>query len=187
MDKTAPQQSLYGTTVEHCDKMIDHALKHNSTVKFMRESLEKAGCHVGRKFFKAEECNMATTGGFQTETGIVVCSNTVLLQDEVDQVLIHELIHAYDQCRAANLDWADCAHHACSEIRAGNLSGDCYFKREMLRGYFELQKHQQNCVQRRSLKSVAMNPNCPGSKAVESIDKVWDTCYKDTQPFDKAP
>ncbi|GFP80764.1 ribosome biogenesis regulatory protein homolog [Phtheirospermum japonicum] len=35
--------------------------------------------------------------------------------DEVTQVVIHELIHAYDECRAANLDWSDCAHHACSE------------------------------------------------------------------------
>lgn len=38
------------------------------------------------------------------------------MQDEVDQVVIHELIHAYDDCRAANLDWANCAHHACSEV-----------------------------------------------------------------------
>lgn len=39
------------------------------------------------------------------------------MQDEVNQVVIHELIHAYDECRAANLDWANCAHHACSEVR----------------------------------------------------------------------
>ena len=32
-------------------------------------------------------------------------------------MVIHELIHAYDDCRAANLDWANCAHHACSEVR----------------------------------------------------------------------
>lgn len=38
------------------------------------------------------------------------------IQDEVNQVVIHELIHAYDQCRAANLDWSNCAHHACAEV-----------------------------------------------------------------------
>lgn len=38
------------------------------------------------------------------------------IQDDVNQVVIHELIHAYDDCRAANLDWANCAHHACSEV-----------------------------------------------------------------------
>jgi hypothetical protein len=47
---------------------------------------------------------------------IMVCSNHMNTQDDVNQVVIHELIHAYDDCRAANLDWADCAHHACSEV-----------------------------------------------------------------------
>ena len=48
---------------------------------------------------------------------ILVCCNHMTIQDEVTQVVIHELIHAYDDCRAANLDWANCAHHACSEVR----------------------------------------------------------------------
>lgn len=34
----------------------------------------------------------------------------------MNQVVIHELIHAYDECRAKNLDWTNCAHHACSEV-----------------------------------------------------------------------
>lgn len=49
---------------------------------------------------------------------IQVCSNYMRYQDEVNQVIIHELIHAYDECRAANLEWSNCAHHACSEVRA---------------------------------------------------------------------
>lgn len=129
---------------------------------------------------------------------IMVCSNHMNLQDEVNQVVIHELIHAYDECRAKNLDWCNCAHHACSEvmlllffrvrnrfvwsfskrccyitwfplspipihcfpipwvvfyfrllslymfqIRAGHLSGDCHYKRELLRGYIKLRGHEQ--------------------------------------------
>lgn len=49
---------------------------------------------------------------------VVVCSNHLTFQDEVNQVVIHELIHAYDDCRAANLNWTNCAHHACSEVYA---------------------------------------------------------------------
>ena len=30
---------------------------------------------------------------------------------------MHELVHVYDHCRAANLDWNNCEHHACSEVR----------------------------------------------------------------------
>lgn len=48
---------------------------------------------------------------------IKVCSNYVRIQDDVNQVVIRELIHAFDDCRGANLDWSDCAHHACTEVR----------------------------------------------------------------------
>ncbi|KAJ6751537.1 hypothetical protein OIU85_002014 [Salix viminalis] len=83
-------------------------------------------------------------GGYVRGEGIMVCSNHMITQDDVNQVVKHELIHAYDDCRAANLDWADCAHHACSEIRAGHLSGDCHYKRELLRGYMKLRGHEQD-------------------------------------------
>lgn len=47
---------------------------------------------------------------------MVVCSNHVSAQEEVNHTLTHELIHAYDHCRAADLDWRNCEHHACSEV-----------------------------------------------------------------------
>jgi hypothetical protein len=37
-------------------------------------------------------------------------------QDEINQVIIHEFIHAYDDCVGKNMDWKNCAHHACSEV-----------------------------------------------------------------------
>ncbi|KAL3646344.1 hypothetical protein CASFOL_011524 [Castilleja foliolosa] len=96
---------------------------------------------------------------------IVVCSNHLQIQDEVTQVVIHELIHAYDECRAANLDWSDCAHHACSEIRAGHLSGDCHYKRELLRGFMKLRGHEQSWLRLRIL-AVHMDLN--------DLNKVWE-------------
>jgi hypothetical protein len=39
-----------------------------------------------------------------------------MFQDEVDTGLAHELIHAYDQCRVAKLDWDNLHHQACSEV-----------------------------------------------------------------------
>ena len=42
----------------------------DSKVKFMRESLEKAGCPVGRKFFKAKVCGRATAGGYDGGGGV---------------------------------------------------------------------------------------------------------------------
>ena len=98
--------------------------------------LEKAGCLVGNNFIRAVDSTASQSegynGGYIRGEGIIVCSNAVDLQDDVNQVVIHELIHAFDDCRAANLEWSSCAHHACSEIRVGHISGDCYYKRELL-------------------------------------------------------
>ncbi|KAG5568060.1 hypothetical protein H5410_064924 [Solanum commersonii] len=180
-------------------------------VKFLKEHLEKSGCRIGDNFIKASHCDQKISGGYARGRGlpnsietlwvgggqtpfevdrvskIIVCSNHMQIQDEVNQVLIHELIHAYDECRAANLDWANCAHHACSEIRAGHLSGDCHYKRELLRGYLKIRGHEQECVKRRVMKSMSGNPNCSESASRDAMEAIWDVCYNDTKPFDRAP
>ncbi|XVF57906.1 hypothetical protein PTKIN_Ptkin07bG0020200 [Pterospermum kingtungense] len=156
-------------------------------VKFLMEHMEKAGCKVGDNFIRAVHCNEQRSGGYAPGQGIQVCSNHLTIQDEVNQVVIHELIHAYDECRAANLDWSNCAHHACSEIRAGHLSGDCHYKREFLRGSMKIRGHEQDCVRRRVMKSLAGNPSCSEAAAKDAMEAVWDICYNDTKPFDRAP
>ncbi|KAD6796069.1 hypothetical protein E3N88_06965 [Mikania micrantha] len=210
----------YGMTVEECENMIQGSLR-TPTVKFLREHLEKSGCSIAPNFIKAVNCDQRMSGGYVRGEGIVVCSNHLTIQDEVNQVVIHELIHAYDDCRAANLDWTNCAHHACSEarilnhilmffficvfkililkmalgfsffymnqIRAGHLSGDCHYKRELLRGYVKIRGHEQDCVRRRVMKSLASNPYCTTTAAKDAMEAVWDTCYNDTKPFDRAP
>ncbi|KAJ1395689.1 Peptidase M76, ATP23 [Sesbania bispinosa] len=135
-----------GVTVKECQRMIQHSLQ-SPMVRFLREHLEKAGCSIGDNFIKAINCaeekitDTKVAGGYIRGEGIVVCSNETESQDGVNQVIIHELIHAFDDCRAANLDWTDCAHHACSEIRAGHLSGDCHYKRELLQALVNPSNH----------------------------------------------
>ncbi|KAI3995907.1 hypothetical protein MKX01_017104 [Papaver californicum] len=145
-----------GKTVEDCEDMIRKSLR-TPTVKFLKENLEKAGCAFGENFIKAIKCDTKIGGGYSRGKGIVVCSNHMNLQDDVNQVVIHELIHAYDDCRAANLDWTDCAHHAC------------------------------RMCQKKSMKSMAVNPYCSEVASKEAMDAVWDFCYNDTKPFDRAP
>nr|XP_043617514.1 mitochondrial inner membrane protease ATP23 [Erigeron canadensis] len=182
----AGDTSNRGMTVEECENMIQRSLR-SPTVKFLREHLVKSGCDISSNFIKAVNCSQRMSGGYVRGEGIMVCSNHLTIQDEVTQVVIHELIHAYDDCRAANLDWTNCAHHACSEIRAGHLSGDCHYKRELLRGFVKLRGHEQDCVRRRVMKSLASNPYCSEAAAKDAMEAVWDTCYNDTKPFDRAP
>lgn len=61
----------------------------------------------------------------------------------MDETLTHELVHSYDHCRA-HVDWNDLTHLACSEIRAANLSGECFFwKENFARLKFGWKKHHQ--------------------------------------------
>ncbi|XP_019183454.1 PREDICTED: mitochondrial inner membrane protease ATP23-like [Ipomoea nil] len=178
-----------GHTVAEGEVMIQKGLQ-DPKVKFLREQLEKAGCKITDNFFKSVRCDTPMSGFFcpKSNGGIQVCANNLRFQDEVTQVLIHELIHAYDQCRAKNMDWGNRTHRACTEIRASHLSGDCHFLRELLRGNFKIIGHEQACVKRRVVNSMTgTNTNCSKIAATIAMEVVWDTCYNDTAPFDKAP
>ena len=103
----------------------------------------------------------------------------------VAAMLAHELVHAYDQCRA-RVRWSDCRHHACSEVRASNLSGECDFANEVARGHFAITSQQRACVRRRAMLSVGFNPHC-SAVAKAAVEHVFDACYHDTAPFDDIP
>ena len=69
-----------------------------------------------------------------------MCGNGIKNWDQFETVLTHELIHAYDHCRA-EIDVSNLKHHACMEVRASNLSGDCSFVREFKIGEVEITAH----------------------------------------------
>jgi len=77
-------------------------------------------------------------------------------QRHVNELLTHELIHSYDDCRA-HVDWNNLQHVACSEVRAATLSGECFFSMEnFVHLKFGWKKHHQVkgghiCVQKASI------------------------------------
>ena len=106
----------------------------------------------------------------------------------IQDAVTHELIHAYDHCRI-KMDYGNCYHIACTEIRAANFSLDCKPSREWLRGNLTLTSslssfagHKPKCVRRRALLSLKGVPFC--SKDAETfVDTVFQTCYNDLEPF----
>jgi inner membrane protease ATP23 len=61
----------------------------------------------------------------------------------MNDTLTHELVHTLDYCRA-EIDWDNLDHLACTEVRAANLSGECFFSKETFtRMKFGWKKHQQ--------------------------------------------
>jgi hypothetical protein len=104
-------------------------------IKFMIDAIEKKGCAVADDFIVCAPCGRFPGGSlFSSEPGreqIVVCEEACD-QDSVNRSVAHELVHAFDYCRAY-LDFSDCRQHACTEIRAANLSTDCHAWNEFTR------------------------------------------------------
>lgn len=150
-----------------CQKLIDRTLSTSTAVKTLIAAMERAGCPVNRSFFSCERCEQDCQGGYDRDRGVILCQqhmqNSAAL---IESTMVHELVHAFDDCRA-HVNWTDLKHHACTEIRAANLSGDCSFPQELARGNFNVRAQQQKCVRRRAELSVSMNPSSKGTRAPE--------------------
>lgn len=96
---------------------------------------------------------------------MVLCQNNLQDQLTVNLTMAHELVHAYDECRG-KVNWSNCLHYACSEVRAAALSGDCDWRNEFLRGNRTIAKQHQvlpviylfsfNCVLHRLVFGVGL-------------------------------
>merc|ERR1712146_16404 len=141
---------------------------------------------------------------------LTVCENYMISKAYTTRAIAHELIHAYDQCRA-KVDYQNIEHLACTEIRAAALSGDCDMAAEFDRGNFKLKGQHQACVKRRAIaaittgnqnqnkiqietkgkneeeKNLLQRPIVDEVEATLAVEKVWSECYKDTNPFPGIP
>ena len=97
--------------------------------------------------------------------------------------------------------WDDLRAHACSEIRAARLSGDCRPLEELRRGNWATgalsDEDNVECIKRRAALSVAINPAASpslglggradptgaGRVAREAVEEAFPACYPDTAPF----
>uniref|UniRef100_A0A3B3TIA3 Mitochondrial inner membrane protease ATP23 n=1 Tax=Poecilia latipinna TaxID=48699 RepID=A0A3B3TIA3_9TELE len=140
------------------------------------------------RHFSCEDCDGTVSGGFDAATSqIVLCQNNIHQQAHMNRVVTHELIHAFDHCRA-HVDWFNNFRHlACSEIRAANLSGDCSFTNEVSRFNFGLKAHHQQCVRDRAVRSILAVRKVSQEEAQKIVDEVFDSCFKDHAPFGRIP
>lgn len=174
--------------------MRERALKSNAKVRTLLGQLKALGCDPGplREFIECRGSSSQMMGGFSTGEGprVLMMEENLPYQSAFDATLVHELVHAYDQCRAA-VDWSNRYHLACSEVRASSLSGECGFVHELNRGHLGFLKHHQACVRRRAALSVALayENNEDGAKKkpsdadVNAVAAVYARCYRDTAPF----
>ncbi|ORY75088.1 peptidase M76 family-domain-containing protein [Protomyces lactucae-debilis] len=181
-DETYAQPML-----DRCNKSRDFLLSSSPGVLFMLKELDKVGCGMTTEQITCGPC-LSQKGGFHPDRGIRLCSNQATAQAEVEKTLMHELVHAFDRCRF-KVDWRNPKHHACSEIRAASLSGECGWWREYKAGntgVTGIARHHQACVRRRAARAVAANPAVKNlDEATFLVNSVFDSCFQDTRPFER--
>ncbi|XP_071960371.1 mitochondrial inner membrane protease ATP23 homolog [Antedon mediterranea] len=192
-ENDSPSPASKKGSLEHrsCLRRLEFACKESPFVKFMLKSMEAHGCPVNiSRHISCEKCpeDSIINGGFDPSNGqIVLCENRAPSQRVVSTLLTHELIHAFDFCRA-HVEWDNLKHVACTEIRAASLSGDCSFVSQNVYSHkFGFKKHHQNCVRERAMKSVMSVRNISKEDIDKAMDDVWDICFNDFEPFDKIP
>jgi inner membrane protease ATP23 len=152
---------------------------------FMLDNLRKVGCGMTKEDFKCMPCDETRSGGFSPSEGILLCQNRFFSKKHQEDTMVHEMIHMYDNCRF-KVDWSNCKHHACSEVRAASLSGDCRWTREVRRGFYTFTKQHQACVKRRAILSVKQNQACADEGCAErAVASVFESCFADTRPYDE--
>ncbi|XP_054911566.1 mitochondrial inner membrane protease ATP23 homolog [Poeciliopsis prolifica] len=184
-----PDRSSLFSFRNKCQVMLRFAMETSPYAKLLLSAMKNSGCNVFKdRHFSCEDCDGMVSGGFDAASSqIVLCQNNIHQQAHMNRVVTHELIHAFDHCRA-HVDWFNNFRHlACSEIRAANLSGDCSFSNEFSRFNFGLKEHHQKCVRDRAVRSILAVRKVNREEAEKIVNEVFDSCFNDHAPFGRIP
>lgn len=170
-----------------CEDHRDYLLQYSPVIRFLSDNIRQLGGDLSSHNIYCRRCTKRKAGGFDPEYGILLCANELKDRGHLEDTLSHEMVHAYDHLRF-KVDWtADLRHAACTEIRASSLSGECRWAREFFRrGQWKFTQQHQECVRRRAILSVRARPACKDEAHAERVvNEVWDSCFRDTRPFDE--
>lgn len=202
------------SALSKCMRLAEYARTNSPRVSHLLKKISAAGCTLGSpEPIVCEDVfgGARVAGAYDHSRRLVVMNpstpESFMNQGEWTRAVAHELVHAYDSCRA-KVDPDDCRHVACTEVRAANLSGDCDFGPELGRVgparlfLSGLAAHQQACVRRRAQLSLSMHPKCisqptavsnrqdqsrsgggDDETVVKTVASVFDACYSDWAPF----
>ena len=106
---------------KRCEKHRDYLLQYSPVVRFMNDNIKKMGGEMGPHNIVCRSCRgdeEQMQGGFDHKYGIKLCANWVDERSKVEDVMAHEMVHAYDHLRfKTNLGLEDNLRHAaCSEV-----------------------------------------------------------------------
>lgn len=174
-----------GLSINTCNEYRDWMLQYSPSVRFMIDHIRKLEGEP--PVIVCDTSDNLQGGGFHPDLGILLCSNHIRSKWQLEDILTHELVHAYDQLKF-KVDLSNLKHHACTEIRASMLSGECRIMNEIRKtGLGSFGTKFQDCIKRRAVLSVSANDNCKNiEEAKKVVDTVWQSCFNDTRPFERV-
>lgn len=106
-----------------CEEWRDWLFKYSPTVQFLKQNIENLGGEVGTDNVICRRCDTLSPSGikqgaFSQDMGILLCANHVRDRKSMEDVLSHELVHAYDFTRFRYDKW-NLKHAACTEVGDG--------------------------------------------------------------------
>lgn len=178
------------TTRISCEVKVSKVFERSDELKLLAGAMKKHGCYFNlARHVVCERCENCH-GGYDPDTNqIVICQGIMMSKDKILSIMLHEMVHMFDYCRA-EFDFENLEHVACSEIRAANLSycSISDFLRFAPSSLFKFKKAHEICVKEVAIKSVkAYSPQTDISEVVDIVTKVFPKCYNDLEPFGRRP
>ena len=109
------------------------------------------------------------------------------------RALTRGLVYAFDNARA-KVDYTNVDHLVCTSLRGFNISGECdlwakwsdYIGEDPLG--MDMYSKKQRCVRKSVSDSISMESSHHTIQNInDSIDRVWDRCFRDHWPFTAEP
>lgn len=106
-----------------CESQRDYLLQYSPIIRYMSENIKRLGGDLGKHNIRCRTCTTGQLGGFDHKYGIMLCANWVDKRNMLEDVMAHEMVHAYDHLRfKTDLGPdADLKHIACSEVPSSHF------------------------------------------------------------------
>lgn len=101
-----------------CEEWRDWILAQSPTAIFLRQKINQLGADINSSNVHCRRCPSLEGrkfGAFDGQYGVLLCANHLRDRSHTEDVLAHEMVHAWDYLR---FDWdkKDLRHAACAEV-----------------------------------------------------------------------
>ncbi|KAJ2958774.1 hypothetical protein NQZ79_g5661 [Umbelopsis isabellina] len=160
---------------QQCTEELEHVLNHSAKAQLLLQSIFKLN---KRSLIKGVTCRSCVGTDQQDKCGyydgqykrIVLCCENIRSRQDVEQTVIHELVHAFDASRKGAFD-SICHLVACGEVRASAI-GQC--------NKVQPEAKKKECIFRDAINST--REHC-GVQASRIVEQVYENCVRDEAPF----